>query len=91
MRTAGVRIVVTRTRRLDGLHVLTRAELAARHAAVETARAGQERTKAVRRNATRAAEEARQRAAATAELERKLRELQPDKPRPRPSPGPSMG
>ena len=72
------------------LQVLTRAEqLAARHAAVEAARAAQERAEAERRNAVRAAEEARQRAAAKAELERKLRDLQPD--RPRPSPGPSMG
>ncbi len=74
------------------LQVLTRAEqLAARHAAVEAARAAQERAEAERREAARAAEEARQRAAAKAELNRKLRDLQPDRPRPRSSPGPSMG
>jgi hypothetical protein len=71
----------------DLLQVLMQTEqLAARHAGVEETQAARERAEAERRMAA----EARQRAAAKAELERKLRDLQPDRPRPRHS-GPSMG
>jgi uncharacterized protein YbjT (DUF2867 family) len=62
-------------------------QLADRHAAVEVARLVAQHAEAQRREAAQAAE---LQAAAKAELERKLRELQP-RSQPKPSPGPSPG